>query len=235
MNAIFICVIVLDKMCFHMLNLCWFKYKTIFECFRCFWKVFCFYQNWKFSKTVLPYFGDSVAGHPSCMPQSRARKSVLVTCSLVRGLVARGTQRFSRLSSRLPREWDFQSRKTLSKFFQIFWLEVFWWVSWRLTGDLYQSRKMRVLRFKDSFLKLFQFFPWTFYVYSLSLSIETDPNTPCHPLQTPFLHHLISRSLRTRYEFSLSHLIFHVLSIICLIFELSLCFEIYCVQTFFFA
>ena len=40
-NAIFICVIVLDKMCFHMLNLCWFKHKNIFECFRCFWKVFC--------------------------------------------------------------------------------------------------------------------------------------------------------------------------------------------------
>ena len=111
---------------------------------------------------------------------------------------------------------------------------MFWRVSWRLTGDLYQSRKTRVLHFKDSFLKLFQFFPRTFYVYSLSLLIETDPNTPCHPLQTPFLHHLISRSLRTRYGFSLSHLIFHVLSIICLIFELSLCFEIYCVQTFFF-
>ena len=41
MNVIFICVIVLDKMCFHMLNLCWFNHKKIFECFRCFWKVFC--------------------------------------------------------------------------------------------------------------------------------------------------------------------------------------------------
>ena len=40
-NAIFICVIVLDEMCFHMLNLCWFKHKKIFECFKCFWKVFC--------------------------------------------------------------------------------------------------------------------------------------------------------------------------------------------------
>ena len=47
MNVIFICVIVLDKMCFHMLNLCWFKHKKIFECFRCFWKVFCFYQKKK--------------------------------------------------------------------------------------------------------------------------------------------------------------------------------------------
>ena len=36
-------------MCFHILNLCWFKHKKIFECFRCFWKVFCS-QNLKISK-----------------------------------------------------------------------------------------------------------------------------------------------------------------------------------------
>ena len=89
MNSIFICVIVLDKMCFHILNLCWFKRKKIFECFRCFWKVFWFYKNWKFQKTVLPCFGDSVAGHPSRMPQSRAEpwKSL---CT--------------------PRDWTFHSR-----------------------------------------------------------------------------------------------------------------------------
>ena len=54
MNAIFICVIVLVKMCFHMLNLCWFKHKKIFECFRCFWKVLCFCKNKKISKIVFP-------------------------------------------------------------------------------------------------------------------------------------------------------------------------------------
>ena len=53
-------------------------------------------------------------------------------------------------------------------------------------GDLFQSRKTRVLCFKDSFLKLFQFFPWTFYDYSLFLSIETHPNTSCHSLQIHF-------------------------------------------------
>ena len=73
-------------------------------------------QKLKISKIVLPCFGDSVAGLSSRMPQSRARESVLVTCSRVEGLVARGTQRFSRLSSRLPREWYFQSWKTLSNF-----------------------------------------------------------------------------------------------------------------------
>ena len=44
----------------------------------------------------------------------------LVTCSQVEGPVARGTQRFSRLKSRLFHEWNFQSRKTLRKFFKIF-------------------------------------------------------------------------------------------------------------------
>ena len=41
----------------------------------------------------------------------------LATCSRMEGPVARGTQRFLRLSSRLSREWNFQSRKTLRNFF----------------------------------------------------------------------------------------------------------------------
>lgn len=62
-------------------------------------------QKLKFKKKiVLPCFGDSVAGKSSRMPQSRARGSILATCSRVKGPIARGTQRFSRLSSRLPRE-----------------------------------------------------------------------------------------------------------------------------------
>ena len=77
--------------------------KKIFKCFRRFWKVFCFYKNWKISKLVLPYFGNSVMGHPSRMPQPWARVLILVTCSRVKGPVAKGTQRFSRLSSQLPR------------------------------------------------------------------------------------------------------------------------------------
>ena len=151
MNSIFIYVIVLDKMCFHMLNFYWFKHKNIFECFRCFWKVFCFNKKWKISKTVLPCFGDSVAGHQSRLLQPRARGLVLATCSQVKGPAMKGTQRFSRLSSRLPHEWDFQSRKTLSKIFKSLGLKCFGRWPWRLTGDLFQSRKTRVLRFKDSF------------------------------------------------------------------------------------
>ena len=56
MNAIFICVIVLVKMCFHMLNLCLFKHKKIFEYFRCFWKVFCFYKKLKIFKNSVALF-----------------------------------------------------------------------------------------------------------------------------------------------------------------------------------
>ena len=108
-------------------------------------------QKLKISKTVLSCFGDSVAGQSSCMPQLWARGSVLATCSWVEGLVARGIQRFSWLSSWLPREWDFQSRKTLSKFFKTFGLECFGGCIWRLSGDLPLPRKTRVLHSKGSF------------------------------------------------------------------------------------
>ena len=91
------------KCVFHMLNLCRFKHKEIFECFRCFWKVFCFYKNWKFSKTVLLCIGNSVAGHPSREIQLPARVLILATCSRVKGPVVRDTQRFSRFSSWLIR------------------------------------------------------------------------------------------------------------------------------------
>ena len=162
MNAILICVIVLVKMCFHMLNLCWFKHKKIFECFRCFGKYFVFTKNWKFSKTVLSCFGDSVAGHPSCMLQLRARGLVLVTCSRVKGPVTRSTQRFSRLSSRLPHKWDFQSRKKHSKLFQFFRLEVFWQVTLVTYWWLVSVAKNTCFTFQRQFLKLFSVFPSNF-------------------------------------------------------------------------
>ena len=155
MNTIFICVIVLVKMCFHMLNLCWFKHKKIFESFRCFWKVLCFYKNWKISKTVLPYFGDLVVGHPSRILQPWARRLVLATCSPVKGPVARGTQRISQLSSRLPHGLTFHSQKTLRNFFHNFDFECFGGLPWRLVGDLPRYRKKHVLRFKVSFSKAF--------------------------------------------------------------------------------
>ena len=173
-----------------------------------FFESILFLQKLKISKTVLPCFSDSVAGQTSCMSQSRSRGSVLATCSRVEGPITRGTQKFSRLSSQLPREWDFQSRKTLSKFFSKL---LTWSVLAGETGDFlatYLSREKRVFCTVKAVFKTFSVFPRTFYDYSLSLSIETNPSTPCHPLQTPFLHHLNSKSSRKRYGFSLSHLIF---------------------------
>ena len=63
----------------------------------------------------------------------------LATCLRVEGLVVRGTQRFSRLNSRLSREWNFQSRKTLRKFSKDFFL-----VFWRLVLVTCHSRENRV-------------------------------------------------------------------------------------------
>ena len=81
----------------------------------------------------------------------------------------------------------------------------------------YLSREKRVFCTIRAVFKTFLVFPRTFYDYSLSLSIETNPNTLCHSLQTPFLHNLNSKSSRRRYGFSLSHSIFLVLSISLLI------------------
>ena len=75
------------------------------------------------------------------------------------------------------------------------------------------------------FLKTFSIFPQTFYNYSLALSTETHPNTPCYSLQTPFLHFFTSKSSRKRYGFLFPHLISHVLSFI---------FMNICVDVFFF-
>ena len=173
MNAIFICVIVLDKMCFHMLNLCWFKHKKIFECFRCFWKVLCFLQKTeKILKTVLPYFGESVTGHPSRILQPWACGLVLATCSRVKGPVARGTQRISRLSSQLPRGSTFQLQKTFRNFFHNFDFECFGGLPWRLVSVV----KNACFAFQRQFLKLFQFFPRLFVTVHCLLHFSLNWN-----------------------------------------------------------
>ena len=72
----------------------------------------------------LPCFGDSVAGKSSREPQCRLRGSFLATCSRVEGPVARVTQRFSRLSSRLPQDRPSSREKHLEIFFKILSLSV---------------------------------------------------------------------------------------------------------------
>ena len=71
MNVIFIYVIVLVKMCFHMLNLCWFKHKKIFECFRCVLESILFLRklkNFKNSVALLWWLSrGSFKSHASAM------------------------------------------------------------------------------------------------------------------------------------------------------------------------
>ena len=62
-----------------------------------------FEKSENFKNPVLPCFGGSVAGMSSCEPQSRLCGSFLAASSRMEGLVARFTQRFSRISSRLSR------------------------------------------------------------------------------------------------------------------------------------
>ena len=78
--------------------------KIFFSVLGVFGKYFVFTKTEKFQKPGLPCFGDSIADHPSRMLQPRAHELFLATCSWVKGPVARGTQRFSWLSSRLSRE-----------------------------------------------------------------------------------------------------------------------------------
>ena len=145
MNAIFICVIVLVKMCFLMLNLCWFKHKKIFECFRCFWKVLYFYKNWKISKTVLPCFDDLGMGHPSRMLQPRAR---VLIWRLVREwkVQSRGVHRdFHGLARNSLASRPSSREKHLENFFTILSLSV---LAARL-GDLLATRPSREKRMFD--------------------------------------------------------------------------------------
>ena len=114
--------------------------------FQVFLESILFLKSENFKNSFLPCFGDSVVGKSSRRPQSPVRGSILATCSRVEGPVARVTQRFSQLSSRLSREQTFQSRKTLRNFFQNFVFECFGGLTWRLVGDSFKSRKSRVLQ-----------------------------------------------------------------------------------------
>ena len=113
----------------------------------------------------------------------------------------------------------------------MFWqlaLATCWWLS-QVAKNACLSKSWSVKKNKNK--KTFLVFPRTFYDYSLSFSTETHPNTPCHSLQTPFLHFFTSKSSRKRYGFSFPHLISHVLSFIfvnicvdILFFSLLVCF-----------
>ena len=66
----------------------------------------------------------------------------------------------------ISREWNFQSRKTLRKFFQKFSSKCSGGYPWRLERNLFQSRKSRVLHKMGQFLN-FSVFPQTFLTVHL--------------------------------------------------------------------
>ena len=163
MNAIFICVIVLDKMCFHILNLCWFKHKKIFKCFRCFWKVFCSSKTENFKKHFCP---------------------VLATQSRV-SQVACHNRKLAGQFWRLVHEWKVQSRgihrdfrdlardsltsetSSREKHLENFSKLLFWSVLVGGSGDYlatYLSREKRVFCTVRAVFKIFFSFPSNFFL-----------------------------------------------------------------------
>ena len=116
---------------------------------------------------MLSYFGDSVAGHPSCEVQPRACVLILATCSRVKGPITRGTQRFSQLSSQLTRGSTFQSPKTLRKCFTILSLSVLVARPGNLLATHF-SREKHVFCISKIVFKTFSVFSSNFSDYSLS-------------------------------------------------------------------
>ena len=208
MNVIFICVIVLDKMCFHMLNICWFKQRFL-SILVVFGKYFVLTKTENFKNSVSLFwrlsrgsvkshatiassgisFGDLFAsGRSSREGYTEIFAAQLATSSWVRFSIAKNTlANFSNLLAWSVLAGDF--------------------------GDFLTTHlnpKKCVFCIVKAVFKIFFNFPYNFYDYSLSLSTVSFPHTPCHPLRTPFLLHFNSKSSRKRYGFSFSHSIFFV-------------------------
>ena len=108
------------------------------------------------------------------------------------GPVASGTQRFLQVRLRLSREWNFQSQKTLRKFFKSFSFKCSGNWPRRLACDLTQSRKMRVLHFMVNFFKkLFEF--------SLDLFVTIH----CVPCLNLFRNHSVHTQIFIFFIFSI--------------------------------
>ena len=114
----------------------------------------------------------------------------LASYSRVEGPVARDTQRFSRLRSRLSRKWNFQSRKTLRKFFKSLSFKCSGGWPWRLSRELTQSRKC-VFCVLWSILKLFEF--------SLDLFVTIH----CLPCLNLFQNHSVHTQILIFFIFSI--------------------------------
>ena len=156
----------------------WKIWKFQKSCFALFWRLSCGYVKSRASvASSLVIFGDLFAsGRSSREVHSEIFAAQLTTHSRV----------------------DLPVAKTLRKIFQIFVLECFGGLIWRLFGDSFQSRKSRVLEILGQFLN-FLFFPRSFCDCSLSFSSAL---THSHRASIVDLHYLplfSSKSSTNRY------------------------------------
>ena len=169
-----------------------------------------FFKNWKIQKQCCPVLATQLrVSQVACLSRVLAGQF----WQLVRKwkVQLQGVHRDFRGSAR-----DSLASETYSceKYLAIFFSKLLAWsVLAGVSGDYlvtYLNRKKHVFYKVRAIFKIFFSFSSNFCDYSLSLSTVSFPNTPCHPLRTPFLLYLNSKSSRKRYGFSFSHFVFLV-------------------------
>ena len=157
-------------MCFHMLNLCWFKYKKIFEFFRCFWKVFCSSKTKNFKKHFCPVLAT----------QSRLSQVACHSCELA-GQFWRLVREWKVQSQGVHRDFRGSSRDSLAsetssrkKHLENFSKLLSWSVLASGSGDylaIYLSHEKCMLCIVRAVFKIFFSFPSNFlwlFIFSLN-------------------------------------------------------------------
>ena len=171
-----------------------------------------FLQKLKISttkKTVLPCFGNSIAGHPSSMPQSRG---------IYRDFS--GSACDSLASETSSRE------KHLENFSKLLAWSVLAGVSGNYLAT-YLSREKRVFCIVRVVFKIFFSFPLNFMWLFIFSFIWNFPNTSCNQLRTPLLLHFFSKSSRK----GMGLLFLTSCSMFCVLFSCLL--SRYCIRTFY--
>ena len=213
MNVIFICVIVLDKMCFHMLNLCWFKHKKILSVLGVFGKYFVFTKIENFQKQCCPVLAT----------QSQVRQVFCHSRELM-SQFWRLVRKWKVRSRRVHREFHGSARNSLAgrpfshkKHLEIFFITLTLSVLAAYPGDLLVTHPSREKRMfcvsKSVFQNLFSFPSNILWLFTFSLNL----NSPKHSVSlftTSIFALFTSKSSRKRYGLSFPHLISHVLSFI---------------------